>query len=211
MVIKNCETCGKGFTVKPYRAATARFCSFTCGGSWHAKTRLALVRKPFALGNQLRKGLRPAHTFTSEEVSGSKNIKWQEGVVLTCHQCAKVFRRKPWLIRQNNKNSKVFFCSRACFTKSEIWKGEKSPCWVGGPKTYRGRGWKQARLKAVERDDGTCQGCGKRIGPSIPVHHRTPYREFATPEEANRLENLVCLCQSCHMRQEPRLSACSQS
>jgi predicted HNH restriction endonuclease len=39
----------------------------------------------------------------------------------------------------------------------------------------------------------------------LPVHHIKPFREFDHPEEANKPENLIGLCQSCHMKREPRV------
>jgi 5-methylcytosine-specific restriction protein A len=80
--------------------------------------------------------------------------------------------------------------------------GEKSPFWVGGETTYRGKGWVEARLSAVERDKGVCQSCGKVVGRSISVHHIKPFRLFDNIKDANALDNLICLCQSCHMRIE---------
>ena len=155
------------------------------------------------IGNQHRKGKRPTNAFTSEQVSGSNNAKWVDGKPFICEHCSKVFYVKPWLIRQNGTPR---FCTRECFEQSGVFVGEKSPSWVGGPQTYRGRNWRKTRLAAVERDSGVCQLCGKVIGKSIPVHHIYPFREFETEEQANVLDNLICLCQSCHMKQEPHES-----
>jgi hypothetical protein len=197
MITKVCEVCGKEFSVKPYRAKTARFCSFACGGKWHMTHRV--MRGPDMRGNTYRKGLRPTNAFTSERVRGSNNPRWVQGETFVCEHCGQSFTRKPWLVRQNGTPR---FCSSKCFRASGTFRGERSPTWVGGPKTYRGRGWRKARLLAVERDKGTCQRCGKVLGDSIPVHHKRPFREFATAEEANALDNLICLCQSCHMKRE---------
>lgn len=196
MITKTCEICGKQFEVKPYRTG-ARFCSFECSGKWHMQNRV--MRGPDLHGNMLRKGLRPTNAFTSEQVRGPNSPSWKVGIEFICENCGKKFTRKPWEIRQNGKPR---FCSRECFCKSGVFSAEKSPVWVGGPKTYRGRNWRKARLAAIERDNGTCQRCKKVIGKSIPVHHIQPYREFETSEAANSLDNLTCLCQHCHMQQE---------
>jgi predicted HNH restriction endonuclease len=37
------------------------------------------------------------------------------------------------------------------------------------------------------------------------VHHIRPFREFRDSAEANQRENLIGLCQSCHMKTEPRI------
>jgi predicted HNH restriction endonuclease len=38
----------------------------------------------------------------------------------------------------------------------------------------------------------------------LDVHHITPFRTFkaARHQEANRLENLICYCPSCHLAVE---------
>ena len=194
-----CEVCEKEFQVKPYRAKTARFCSFECGGKWHAETRLAHIPKPWAAANLDGHRHKSPTKFTTETASGANNPRWIEGKTFTCEQCDKQFLVKPWVVRQNGTPR---FCSRDCFEFSGVFRGEKSPVWVGGPQTYRGRNWRKVRLRAVKRDKGICQQCGKVVGASIPVHHIQPFRNFETAAAANRLGNLVCLCQSCHMHTE---------
>ena len=145
------------------------------------------------IGNKFRKGKHPSNAFTSEQVRGSNNPRWTEGIEFTCIQCGKKFREKAWLVRQNGDPK---FCSKKCRKAGRT--GETSPLYVGCPITYRGRGWLKAREKAIIRDNGTCQDCSKFIGNSIPVHHINPYRNG----KSNDLDNLVCLCQSCHMKRE---------
>ena len=91
-------------------------------------------------------------------------------------------------------------CSKKCRKIGS--SGENSPRWIGGPTTYRGRGWLIERENVVKRDNGICQCCGKNVGNSIPVHHIKPFRLFETAKEANDIDNLICLCQSCHMKTE---------
>jgi hypothetical protein len=194
-----CEVCGGAFNVKPYRRKKARFCSQKCGGVWHAKARLNTGTKPYMLGNKHRVGKRPANAFTSDQVRGEANPRWQDGTERECEHCGQAFRQKPWLERQNGP---ARFCGPECFVASDCFVGEKSPTWVGGPQTYRGRGWKAARAAVVAEQNGTCADCSKVVGESLPVHHRKPFRLFASAEEANQRSNLVGLCQSCHMKAE---------
>lgn len=65
---------------------------------------------------------------------------------------------------------------------------------------YRGRNWAIQSRAARERDNYTCQHCGKF--PVYHVHHITPYRLYGILryQEANRLENLITLCPSCHCK-----------
>ena len=201
MIEKTCEVCGGAFQVKPYRADKARFCSRQCGGSWHARTRLNFGSKPWAVGNKWRAGKPPSNKGKPSPYVGELSPSWKRGIELSCEHCTKTFFQKPWLAQQNGI---ARFCSKSCFTASGCFVAEKSPTWVGGPQTYRGRGWLSARAVVVEEQRGCCANCHRYIGKGLPIHHRRPFREFATAEEANVRSNLVGLCQSCHMKLEPR-------
>lgn len=72
---KHCEECGASYEVKPYRAATARFCSQVCGGAWHARTRLNVGPKEHMRGNKLRAGLRPSNAFEASNKPWNKDLK----------------------------------------------------------------------------------------------------------------------------------------
>jgi len=58
------------------------------------------------------------------------------------------------------------------------------------------------RIKVLERDNYTCQVCGKNKedGKTIIVHHKdeTGWSK-KKPEKNNSMENLVSLCVQCHM------------
>lgn len=81
-------------------------------------------------------------------------------------------------------------------------RGRKGPAnnwWRGGPKLntgYRGVDWPEARRKARERDNNTCQDCSTIPTRRIDVHHKIPYEV----SKDNSLENLISLCSSCHKK-----------
>lgn len=94
-----------------------------------------------------------------------------------------------------------------------IQSREKHPNWRGGTSEicWRGTGWSRARKAARNRDNNTCRICGKtaqRQGRSMDVHHRISYFSFDSAEQANALDNLVCLCRSCHRRVENGTLSC---
>jgi len=60
---------------------------------------------------------------------------------------------------------------------------------------YYGADWPAIRSQIISRDR-CCLGCGEPRG--LDVHHRIPFRSFASPEEANDPSNLVALCRGCH-------------
>jgi DEAD/DEAH box helicase domain-containing protein len=74
--------------------------------------------------------------------------------------------------------------------------------WTNDPNAY-GPDWEQQRQRARERDRFRCQVCGApEQGRAHDVHHKMPFRTFATYERANQLSNLITLCPSCHQRAE---------
>ena len=58
--------------------------------------------------------------------------------------------------------------------------------------------WREARKKALKRDNNKCQRCGS--DKYLDVHH---IKEFKISQD-NSLENLRTLCKSCHNKIEPR-------
>ncbi len=75
----------------------------------------------------------------------------------------------------------------------------------------RGPNWTEQRSRALARDGHQCRHCGapERPNRAHDVHHISPFRTFGYIRgqndrylEANRLENLVTLCTSCHRRVE---------
>ncbi len=75
----------------------------------------------------------------------------------------------------------------------------------------RGPNWSEQRNLARARDGYRCRHCGlpERPERSHDVHHIQPFRTFGYVRgknehylEANRLENLVTLCRTCHRRVE---------
>ena len=73
---------------------------------------------------------------------------------------------------------------------------------------HRGADWSIQSRRARERDQFCCQVCGideKDLGRQLDVHHKIPYSSFKSNLEANKLENLISVCPSCHTRAEAQL------
>jgi len=89
---------------------------------------------------------------------------------------------------------------------SEAFKGAKHPNWQGGLTAiniseHRGPDWYIAAALARRRDGHVCVVCGKtkeENGREMDVHHLVSWHKFENKKEANRLSNLVSLCQECH-------------
>jgi DEAD/DEAH box helicase domain-containing protein len=74
--------------------------------------------------------------------------------------------------------------------------------WTNDPNEY-GPNWNTIRDQVRARDQYTCQVCGlPENGRPHDVHHKTPFRTFASIKEANQLDNLITLCRNCHRRAE---------
>lgn len=196
MITVICKVCEKPFSVRPYRAKTARFCSYACGGRFRGRACRGRPR-PDMLGNKLRAGVRPTNAFQPGHGTGEDNHNWKESVTIACDHCQAEFHVKPWEARKGAR-----FCSRVCFELSGVFVGPNSPCYVGGKNSRRGRNWSAIRLRVVQKQHGKCADCDKLVGNSLPVHHKKPYREFDNAADANRESNLVGLCQPCHMKRE---------
>jgi DEAD/DEAH box helicase domain-containing protein len=74
--------------------------------------------------------------------------------------------------------------------------------WTNDPNDY-GPGWPALRNQVRARDGYRCHVCGApEQGRAHDVHHKIPFRAFASAEQANQLANLVALCPACHRRAE---------
>lgn len=74
--------------------------------------------------------------------------------------------------------------------------------WSNDANDY-GPNWELQRALARARDDYRCQVCGAlEEGRAHDVHHKVPFRTFASYEQANQLHNLATLCPPCHHRVE---------
>ncbi len=66
-----------------------------------------------------------------------------------------------------------------------------------------GPNWPDQRNLARARDGYRCQMCGRpEPGREHDVHHKMPFRTFASYRQANQLHNLVTLCRTCHQKAE---------
>ena len=74
--------------------------------------------------------------------------------------------------------------------------------WSNDPNDY-GPDWMKIRERVRTRDGFRCQVCGAaENGRQHDVHHKIPFRQFVSHVEANRLNNLISLCPSCHRKAE---------
>jgi DEAD/DEAH box helicase domain-containing protein len=83
-----------------------------------------------------------------------------------------------------------------------VGKLREEGLWSNASNDY-GLIWPKQRDLARARDNFLCQLCGEAEGAKEHhVHHKIPFRMFESSEQANQLENLITLCNSCHRKVE---------
>ncbi len=185
---RTCKVCDTSFYMHPsyitQAKRTGEYCSMQC----YDKVKSQI--------------LTPIHQNRSESWNrniskakkGKPNLKARRPPrTIVCKQCGyeRIFRgRQAYLAKQAQ------FCSTECWyawARINKWEGKRPPI-------YYGRSWRSQAKLARERDDHTCQNCGRRqYNPRHDVHHTVPFRGFDDSEEANALSNLITLCHSCHI------------
>jgi len=177
-----CNQCGKLFykVAAEYKKTKNHFCSQRCFGDYLAITQKGIPRP---------------------EVAGERP-DLQRRVDLVCPMCKRTFRVKQ------SHGHKRRFCTKSCHAKWQSISGEFSGPnninFKGGHLPYYGPNWRLQRRKARARDNHTCQRCGitkTELGRELDVHHIIPFRTFGVDryQEANQLDNLISLCNVCHL------------
>lgn len=193
---KPCSFCSKIYLPKCNKSV---FCSKDC---YTNSNPLPVVdcgfcKKPF----KQKRGHKHCSRFCRDS-----NTKF---VTLTCLNCLETFMIQACLI---NKGRSGKYCSTSCSEEYRV--GPASANWQGGKslwnsRGYRGPNWKLQSKKTRERDGFCCKNpeCGKtqvENGRELPVHHIIPYWNYTSWRKANRLSNLVTLCDVCHGKEEAK-------
>lgn len=119
---------------------------------------------------------------------------------LICMGCGASFARSGSALK--NGAGKGKYCTRAC--RDANWKGDVTPNWQGGNGVYkRGPHWQSTRRAILKRDNYQCQECG--TANDLHVHHKTPFRMFDDPDQANHEDNMITLCAPCHRREDAKM------
>jgi DEAD/DEAH box helicase domain-containing protein len=121
-----------------------------------------------------------------------------------------VYKRQKWYTHENIGSGELELpptrlnTTAYWFSLEEVTviKLRELGAWGADPIIY-GQDWNIQKKLARERDGFRCQVCGIiETGRAHDVHHKIPFRQFQTYKQANRLENLVTLCSTCHKRVE---------
>lgn len=132
-------------------------------------------------------------------------------VTKICEYCSKKYK----LTLAYTKLRKSRFCSEQCRSNkmSIEMQGENNPNWNGGTvdQSAYGPNWERQKRKAKRRDNHTCQVCSYKSGGNrfLDVHHIIPIKTFdGDYKSANKLDNLISLCRTCHAKVEKDKISC---
>ena len=128
-------------------------------------------------------------------------------IAVRCEQCGNPFGVPHWFARGKVR---LHFCGKACLDAwTSVLPEDGNRLVLRGRPEYRGGNWKVQTALARERDGFRCRNCGvteETLRRQLDVHHKTPVRLFASAAAANRLDNLISVCASCHKRLEDRMA-----
>ena len=148
----------------------------------------------------------PINESGREEIKGGKKFY---GELLVTSQVVG-FRKVKWFTHEHLGAEKLELSGNELHTmgywisidQEIVSQLRDKDLWSNAPNNY-GSNWTKQRDLARERDGYRCQVCNRiEDKHAHHVHHKIPFRQFSTREEANQLNNLIILCPSCHRRVE---------
>jgi 5-methylcytosine-specific restriction endonuclease McrA len=218
-----CDNCGAELRRWPSHINDNNFCDRDCHGEWLSEHKTGTDHPNYTqeliecdwCGNELS---RPQwrvegydRQFCDLECKGAyfsenpSEVHKQNRIEVACTTCGETLERIPARIERSEHH----FCSLEC--KGEWWSdqtgGEDHALWKGGWEWWYGENWEEQRQKARKRDGYRCWFCGVTDGCSqvlhgreLSMHHVVRKDDFDDLEEANRVGNLLTVCDFCHSR-----------
>lgn len=199
-----CKVCNKIFYLTPSESIGRIYCSNKCHSVDHHLENSNIVICHYCKKQIERPNSRIGKnkkSYCSRKCRYLDIRKPEIHVILTCATCGKQYETTTHQIRKRNSR----YCSVECQNNGTRTRPIA--------KAYF---WRKITKKIRERDEYTCQLCGKlQISPSLHVHHIVPDRMFSPDilHLANSETNLISLCSKCHRMAEsnPTLNALCQS
>jgi 5-methylcytosine-specific restriction endonuclease McrA len=216
-----CEVCGESYLAK--KGELGLFCSNTCANSkennnMYGKIHSAETRKkmskprptaaghlaPNYKGGVVKLGLTTYVGYKdslgiyedAREQSGTKTLE------VKCTYCGRWFpptRRavdsRLWAINNLARGECRLYCSENCKQACPTYNRKMYP--KGFKHTTSREVSTYLRQMVLERDNWTCQICGKTIKEvQLHVHHTDPVRQH--PMFQNDMDSCITLCKGCH-------------
>jgi DEAD/DEAH box helicase domain-containing protein len=129
--------------------------------------------------------------MVNSQVVGYRRVRWDTREIVDVHDM---------LMPVNTLRTTAYWIQ---FSEEMIDGLRSENHWSNDPNNY-GPTWNAIRMLVKRRDQFRCQLCGAPESGEKPlhVHHKIPFRTFAQPEQANRIDNLISLCPACHREAE---------
>lgn len=120
-----------------------------------------------------------------------KDIKYVEKY---CQYCGKQLERKRYngVLEDFTAFKKRKYCSRECMRKAFLKTGENNQTWSNAHTTAR-------KINKLILHKDKCEQCGST--KNLDIHHKDGNWKN------NNLDNLICLCRSCHIKYERNKTA----
>lgn len=184
-----CHFCKKTFQVD-YWFSNQKYCSRECARSASRGKTMVEMRCKFCGKKFIREKCYQGQKYCSYRCSVEAKKK---NIIKTCEICGKKFNVKPSIAH------KRFTCSKACDKerRSIMYSGAGAPTFKNRQHYYKNTAGQRLRRLIRERDNYTCQECGKtktEMGRNPIVHHIDGNYNNNLPD------NLICLCHSCHTK-----------
>lgn len=195
-----CAECSKPFLAK---RSTKRFCSNLCAKNF------AYVPSPKAPSKIVPCGHCGADVHTPNCRSKQKlrfcNVDhmiayMQAGAHrLNCVVCNKEFFCQPCQVHMRNRRTCSLKCRSVMQTREAEERARTNPPSVGvlNRRIRYSKKMRVWRVSVFERDNYTCQGCGKR-GGYLEADHIKPFAKF--PEFRFDVNNGRTMCRPCHQQ-----------
>jgi 5-methylcytosine-specific restriction endonuclease McrA len=183
--ILTCKYCGRTRRVlksEEDKGMYKEYCSFRC-----RKSALSLGNKItftcLVCGRIKSTYQNPSKSYKYCSKECYNKFKGKDSRILICKYCGK---EKVIKKVDSDRGHYKEYCSQAC-RNAVLGKINNQ---------RRGGAWQVRRLQALERDKNTCRLCNNAT--AIHVHHIIPFRDFESGKEANKLNNIISLCDKCH-------------
>lgn len=198
-----CKNCHSSYSVKPSRADSSKFCSMECKSNYSR-----IFVNCDNCGDKFSKYKRRVKRSNADLCSEDcKEQYWSDSIApnmgnygssetLICDYCSDTFD-----IRSSSREGNKSFCDIDCYGNwlSENIVGKNHPRYSEDSVE---RFTDYERNQIFERDNYTCQECGRR-GEYLNAHHIKPVSE--SPESVHDIDNGLTLCIECHAEQHPNL------
>lgn len=209
MIILDCKICCNEFYARLSKVNKRKTCSRECQYKYYS-INYSGKNSPSWKGMKIKKiclqcgGIffcQSSKSRPGKLCSKECRIEWSKRnqIEKNCLNCNKKF-----IVKLYKKDSSKF-CCRKCTDK---WKsinlrGSNSHAWNGGctperQEFYNTSEWKEISQQVWKRDNATCQRCNNswKTVKKFHIHHIV---SFAVKELRAKIDNLVLLCEDCHM------------